>query len=168
MRGCIRNELYSCFIFGEAGGDRKFLLRLTEEKKFKYHTAKWSFNYSNGSGGSPDCVLKKCNRESAFPSFDLILCFVDLDKLKHDFPNSWEEEKTALEDKYPSITIIWYEDNAEDVYKKVLGKKAVGLSKRRINALARKEVGQFINSPLWKKIIDIISKKEQQLNNKKR
>lgn len=50
-------ELYTCFIFGEGKRDKNFLIALIDLKKFKYHTAKWTFNYSNSSGGSAEIIL---------------------------------------------------------------------------------------------------------------
>jgi hypothetical protein len=102
-------EKYSCFIFGEGRKDKNFLITLFDLTKFKYHTRKWIFSYGNGHGESPKEILKKCHRESSLYSFDLTLCFIDLDKLKGDFPKTKD---------YSHIKIIWQIDNAEDEYKK--------------------------------------------------
>ena len=87
------SKSYSCFIFGEGRKDKKFLITLFDLPKFKYHTSKWTFSYSNSSGGSAEVVLEKCYKESSNYAFHLILCFIDLDKLKEDFPKTWNARK---------------------------------------------------------------------------
>ena len=89
-------ERYSCFVFGEGKRDKDFLIILIDLPKFKYHTRKWKFNYSNSSGGSASTILEKCQKESISCDFDLTLCFMDLDKLKEDFHGTWNEEKSQL------------------------------------------------------------------------
>ncbi len=153
-------ERYSCFIFGEGKRDKDFLTTLIDLPKFKYHTSKWTFSYSNASGGSAEMVLEKCHRESSSYAFDLILCFIDLDKLKKDFSKEWSKKKKELEEKHTNIEIIWQIDNAEDEYKKVLGEIN---SKHRINQQAKRQITKFINSKFWKRILKPIKEKEQNL-----
>lgn len=154
---------YTCLIFGEGRRDKKFLIALTELEKFKFHTPNWTFSYGNGSGGSVEDILQSCHRETLGRAFDLVLCFIDLDKLKKDFPRKWKTKKVEIEKnaKNLGIDIIWNRDNAEDEYRKVLGN--VGVRKHRLNEMARKQAGRFINSRLWKSILKSIKHKEQQL-----
>lgn len=112
---------YTCFIYGEGKRDKNFLITLFNLKKFQHHSSNWIFQYDSAWGGSAKNILEKCQKESSSFSFDLILCFIDLDKLKEDFPKTWKKEKNTLEEKYPKIKIIWQINNAEDEYKKVLG-----------------------------------------------
>lgn len=151
---------YTCFIFGEGKRDKDFLTALIDLPKFKYHTSKWRFNYGNSSGGSAEIVLERCYRESSSYIFDLILCFIDLDKLKEDFPKTWNKKKKKLERRYANIKIIWQIDNAEDEYKKVLGKIK---GKHETNRQAKKQIKKFINSEFWKRILEPIKEKEESL-----
>lgn len=159
MNKLITINKYSCLMFGEGGSDRKFLISLTELKQFQYHTANWVFHYSNGSGGSPACILGKCEKHDPNRAYDLVMCFIDLDKLKDDYPSKWQDEKTKLEERYSQIHIIWHLDNLEDVLKKTLGKHS--LRKHSIHVLAKQEISKFINSELWNEIVQIIKKEEE-------
>jgi len=161
----LLKERYSCFIFGEGKRDKDFLTTLIDLPKFKYHTSKWTFSYSNSSGGSAKIILQKCYKESSSYSFDLVMCFVDLDKLKEESPKTWEKEKIKLEEKYSSIKIIWQIDNAEDEYKKVLGEIK---GKHKINKQAKEQVEKFINSEFWKRILKAIKGKEKSLEKTKK
>ncbi len=158
-------EKYSCFIYGEGGKDRAFLQKLILLDKFLYHAKKWEFQFDNASGNSPKTVLEKCHKTSMPYSYDLVLCFIDIDKLKHDYPKAWEKEKSELERKYSNIHIIWQIENAEDEYKKGLGKISNDCKgKSALNNLAKKEIRKFINSEFWKKILNPILKKEKELD----
>jgi len=144
---------YSCLVFGEGKKDKDFLRTLIDLEKFKFHASKWNFNYSNASGGSAKTVLERCCKESSCCKYDLVLCFVDLDDLKSDYPKTWGKEREKLERQYLSfgIEIIWQLDNAEDEYKRILGSQCKG--KHHVNKLARKEIKNFINSDFWKRIL---------------
>ncbi len=149
---------HSCLVFSEGGKDKKFLMALIDLPKFKYHTKNWVFNYDNASGSSPEIILKKCQNAIFNASYDLAICFIDLDKLKSDHKKTWESEKRKLEIKYSGITIIWQIDKAEDEYKKVLGN--LRYSKYKLNKVAKRRVKEFINSDFWKRILKPIRDKE--------
>lgn len=160
----IITKKYSCLIFGEGRKDKNFIKALIDLKKFKDHTLNWTFNYGNAPGGSAEMILKKCQKEIFNYSYDLIICFIDLDKLKSDYPNNkWKEEKKKLEKKYLNFKIIWQLDNLEDEFKKVLGNQYK--SKHKLNNLAKQKVNKFINSSFWKRILKPIKEKEQKLIN---
>lgn len=148
---------FTCFVYGEGGNDKHFLMNLFELKKFKYHTNKWRFTFSNASGSSAETVLDKCKKEIQGISYQLVLCFIDLDKLKHDYKNGWEKEKVGLEKKYDQIKVIWQKDKLEDELKKVLGKQ---FTKRKLNNLAKLKIKEFINSNFWNRILNPIKEKE--------
>jgi len=147
----MKRRKYSCFAFGEGGNDKKFIIALIELDKFKYHTKKWVFNYGNASGQCAEEILKRCRGEISKINYDLVLCFIDLDDLKNDYPNTWENKRSAIEKEYSGIEIIWQVENAEDEYKKVL-RLQYG-SKGKINKLARKNIQTFINSDFYKKYL---------------
>jgi hypothetical protein len=155
---------YSFLVFGEGGADKKFLVQLIELRKFKDHTKKWVPNYDHASGGSPRTILEQCKRYVSDKTYDLVLCFIDLDKLKTDFSKKWEEEKAKLEEEFSEFTIIWLIDRAEDEYVRVLGDLRCG--KFKLNALAKKNIEKFINSELWKRILQPIKEKEDELDKK--
>ncbi|MDD4527960.1 MAG: hypothetical protein PHF25_08010 [Candidatus Margulisbacteria bacterium] len=157
---------YSFLVFGEGGGDKKFLIKLIDLDKFKFHTKNWVPNYGNASGGSPRNILEQCKGAVSGRAYDLVLCFIDLDKLKSDFPKQWQKEKDKLEQDFSEFVIIWQLDKAEDEYKRVLGELKHG--KFKLNIVARKSVEKFINSELWKRIIQPIKDKELELENKRK
>lgn len=159
----MRKQKYSGFIYGEGSGDKNFIVRLFKLQKFKFHTEKnWTFNYGNASGSSVETVLFKCRKAILNRSFNLILCFIDVDKLKQDFKEKWTIEQKKLEKKYSEIYIIWQYDKAEDEYKKALGENYG--SKRKLNKLAKEKINKFINSDFWKRILAPIKNKEGELN----
>ena len=84
---------FSCYVYGEGRKDKNFLKTLIYLRKFRYHTPKWTFNYGNASGGSAETVLKKCKNATSGHSYNLVLCFVDLDNLKSDFLKTWKKRK---------------------------------------------------------------------------
>lgn len=157
---------YSFLVFGEGGADKKFLIKLIDLDKFKFHTKKWIPSYGNASGDSPRTILEQCKGAASGKAYHLIICFIDLDKLKSDFPKQWLEEKDKLEKEFSEFTIIWQLDKAEDEYKRVLGELKCG--KFKLNAIAKKSVEKFINSPLWKRILKPIKDKELELGLKNR
>ena len=153
---------HSCFIFSEGGKDRKFytsLISLLEE----YHARKWKFQYDNASGSAPNIILKQCKNITKETSYNLILCFIDIDKLKSDYPKKWEEEKIKLEQSYSYIKIIWHDENLEDEICRVL--LLENKSKHKISIIAKKRIKEFVNSQIYKKIKKIISDKETTLEN---
>jgi len=151
----------TCLIFGEGGNDKKFLMALIDLPKFKYHTKKWFFTPDNASGSSPEIILEQCSKAALRANYDLILCFIDLDTLKNDYPKSWENEKRALEQRYLGIIIIWQIDKAEDEYKRAIGIECYG--KHKINKLAILKIDKFVNSDFWKRILKPIKDKEMEL-----
>jgi len=157
---------YTCYVYGEGRKDKNFLKTLINLKKFKYHTSKWFFNYGNSSGGSAKIILEKCRKVTLEYSYDLVLCFIDLDGLKTDHPKNWKKKKEDLEKSYSDFKIIWQIDNAEDEYRKVLGK--LSKSKYQTNKLAKKMVGKFINSHYWKRILKPIKEKEKEFEKQRK
>ncbi len=158
-----RVKKYTCFIYGEGRRDKSFLISLIELKKFKYHTFKWQFNYGNASGGSAISIVDKCRKEVMGIDYDLIICFIDIDKLKDDFPKKWKDKKRQIESKYRdlNLVILWQLNNAEEEYMKVLGDLKVG--KHKLNELAKERVKDFINSDFWDRIMGVIKDREIKL-----
>ncbi|MFA5310249.1 MAG: hypothetical protein WC386_00955 [Candidatus Paceibacterota bacterium] len=147
---------YTGYVYGEGVRDKKFLMKLITLDNFQYHTSNWSFNYGSAHGCSPKVILESCKKETSGYAYDLVLCFIDLDKLKeeaNDKNKKWEKEKEKLEKEYKKIKIIWNEDCFEDEAKKVLGGD---YGKHKTNKIARENVKKFINSSYYKKILKAI------------
>ena len=151
---------YSCLAFSEGGKDKKFLMALIPLLE-EYHAKKWAFNYDNASGSSPKTILMQCQNAPFVDSYHLVICFIDLDKLKSDYPTTWEKEKLKLEQEYLSFTIIWQINNLEDEFIKVLGDRCCG--KHKLNKIARQKIQEFKNSDFWKRILKPIKDKEREL-----
>ena len=151
---------YSCLVFSEGGSDKKFLMALVPLLE-EYHAIKWSFNYDNASGSSPETILKRCQGVQFVDAYSLVICFIDLDKLKTDYPKTWNSEQQRLEQKYSKFKIMWQIDNLEDEIKKVLGDLCCG--KHTLNITARRKIKQFKNSDLWKRILKTIKDREHEI-----
>lgn len=152
----------TCFVYSEGGKDRKFLQVLICELE-KFHAKKWFFNYDNASGGSASFILNKCYGAIRRVSYDVVICFVDLDRLKSESKEKkvdWKREKSELEKKYLDlgISIIWWKDNLEEELNKVLGEVKCG--KWKINKKAKEEIEKFKNSDIWQNILNILREKD--------
>lgn len=162
----IPKKKYTCLLYGEGKRDRNFLDALRGLEKFRFYTKKWSnFRTDNHHGSSAKDILISCKK--SIRAEDLVLCFIDLDDLKNDYPSSWKEEKKKLELKYKkdNIIIIWQVDNAEDEYERVIP-EIKNRSKNRKNKIAIEKIKEFINSKFWKRILKPIKEKEEYLENK--
>ena len=157
----IKKYKYSCLFFAEGKKDKNFLYALIELDKFKYHTANWNISTDNASGASPRDILGQCLKVTRGVSYDLIVCFIDLDKLKSDYRKTWQREKIILEAEFSSFKIIWQEDNAEDEYRRVIGGERAG--KHIVNKLAKENIEKFINSKYWKRVIECVAGREREL-----
>lgn len=156
----IITKKFQCLLFCEGESDKKFIYSLIDLKKFKYHTKNWEFIPDNATGESPKTILEQCVKRLNGYSFHMVLCFIDLDKLKQDYPKKWSIFKKEFEKKYFTeykISIIWQLDNLEEEIKKVLGCKC---GKHKIHTLAKKEINKFINSDYYKRILKPIQEFE--------
>lgn len=126
-----------------------------------FHVKKWSFSYDNASGGSASYILKKCFEITKGTSYDVIICFIDLDRLKSEKKKDWVIEKKKLEESYLklNISIFWWENNLEEELNRVLSINSCG--KWRINKKAKEEMEKFVNSKIWKNILEILRKIEK-------
>jgi hypothetical protein len=164
----IKTKLYSLFLFGEGEKDRKFLQKLADSEKFSFHADKWFPKFSNSHGVSPACVLDDCVKQSMGESYDLIICFIDLDWMIKKFPKDWEKQKKLLEDKYENlhnIKIIWQVEKAEDEYRRALGKNDISDTRAVYEAL--RNINSFINKEFYNRIMELIKNKERDLDSKK-
>ncbi len=156
-------EKKSCLFYGEGRKDRKFLSKLAGLDKFGYHTKDaWVFPFQTGSwhGDSPKDILIGCKNEQKDGQY--ALCFIDIDKLQHDFPVSWKDEKIQLEAEAENskVKIIWQSKDLEDEIIRVLSggseSKARRLrrkSKHDLNKLATENIELFVNSNYWNTLL---------------
>lgn len=152
----------SGLMFGEGVQDKKFIIALMSLRKFKYYTQNWNeFNYDNSTGKFPGNVLESCANSVKGKDYDLVICFVDLDKLKTDYPKDWEKKKEELEKKYneEDIRIFWHNDKLEDEMNKIikLDKKK---GKKKIRSESHKRIKEFVNSQYWERLIKMIKEAE--------
>ncbi len=138
---------YTGLLFGEGRKDKKFLYTLTCLDKFQYHTKNWVFRVESAHGCSAMDILGKCIISSSGVE-KLIICFIDSDDLKNDYPNNWEDQKKLLENQANenNIKIIWQIDNAEEEFIEVLGAEYKNISKHKLNKEAMAQIDKFINS----------------------
>lgn len=165
MTKIVIKAKYSCLFFSEGRKDKKFLQALAELKSFRYATKNWNIVFDNASGSSPKVILESCRKVTTNSGHDIILCFIDLDKLKEDHSGSWEKVKDDLEKEYSKFVIIWHIDSAEEEYRRVVGGESIG--KHQLNKLAKKKIAEFIKSNLWKRILEPIKNRETELDSRK-
>ncbi len=138
MTKTIIKSKYTGLLFGEGCKDKKFLQALSGLEKFKYYTQNWEeFSCDHAFGGSPRNILEQCRKVTYQVQFNIIICFIDLDKLKKDFPKTWQKEKDKLEKEYSDFSIVWQLDNAEEEYKKFIGEQK---DKNKLNKLVIKRI----------------------------
>lgn len=155
----MKKEKLTCLFFGEGRKESSFYRELTEHQTFNYHTKNWRFSFDHGPGSATD-VLNKCNRSISGISYDLVLCFVDTDLLKSTYGSRYKKEKEKIENNYKNISVIWQESNLEEEIQKVLGKK---FNKHKTNLMAKKNISEFINSDIYKRILKEIKNKEKSI-----
>lgn len=145
----------SCLLFGEGGKEQIFFRFFEKTKRFKnkYYES-WEIEHDHASGSSCRTVLTKCINTINGRSFDLVLCFIDLDKLFSDYPDQkrLKSEKEELDNlaKDRGINIIWQDRNHEDELSKASGGKLSG-KKHMKNRLDRHEI-LIVKSNFLKKI----------------
>lgn len=153
---------FTALLFGEGGRDRKFINELIEVKQFKYRfDSKWAFLTDNATGGSPETILKKCKQASDNREYKLVICILDLDQLVLQFPKTYKKEMTRLSCAFPSISIFWNHNCLEDEIKKSITFEGKG--KKKTNRLADKNINKFVNTKYWKRFINIIESREEEL-----
>jgi hypothetical protein len=149
----------TCLLYGEGRREKRFICALIALDKFKYHTRLWHEPIiDNWHGCSAKDVLENCAKRASEASFNLVICILDIDDLKNDYPNTWEQEKNNFELKYSNIEIIWQIENAEDEYEKIL--QVSGLSKKEILSLAIAKIDRFVNSDYWNRVMACFQRKE--------
>lgn len=158
-----RYEKYTALLFGEGGKEKRYFTLFESSKKFKDKFPNWSVTFDNASGESCQVVLEKCiNHVKTNRSYDLVICFIDLDKLYSDFADKHEEKKVELENiaEQNGIRIIWQADCHEDELSRAAEKEIV---KARLKQELKKHGAKIINSGFTKKILALFEEKTRLL-----
>ena len=154
-----RQKKKTCLLFGEGRKEETFFSFLEKTEKFKSKFFYWSILTDHASGESPEIILQKCITVSSQIEYNLILCFIDYDKLIHDYPRNHDKKKKELDDLAESknIKIIWQHNNHEEELSKATAGKISGKAamKRRLNLHEEK----IVNSTFFKSIINHFSDK---------
>lgn len=129
--------LKTALLYGEGKDEYTFLSFLLGTRKFKFLENQWYIDADHASGCSCYDILMCCIKAIHNKDWDVVLCFIDTDDLKNDFPRDFkvkkiEFEKLAAEN---GIEIVWQEENLEDVLriatKGKISKK--GVLKKKLN-----------------------------------
>jgi hypothetical protein len=149
----------TCLLFGEGAKELIFFHFLERTKKFEnLYYKDWVITPDHASGCSCRNVLEKCIKTISDASFDLILCFIDLDKLSDDFrnPKDCEKEKKDLEQlaKKFNINIIWQDKNHEDELKRATKGKIKGKAHMKKRLFKNEDL--VVKSDFVKKILNYL------------
>jgi hypothetical protein len=148
----------SCLLFGEGRGSEKRFFEFLE-RSYKWtslYETNWSMHHDFASGSSAKTILNACLKSAYNIEYNLILCFIDLDDLKHDYENSYLEERekidielTAMCSEEKMILVVWQEENLEDELSRIVGRK---VKKNRVKQELKNHNIKIINSNFAKNI----------------
>jgi hypothetical protein len=113
-------------LFGEGGKEVTFFNFLLKTEKFEFLENVWSFETGHASGSSCETVLAKCIKlKNDEREYEKVLCFIDTDKLTHDFPKSYTQKREELNARaeQEGIEIIWQESDHENELSRATGGK---------------------------------------------
>lgn len=112
-----KKVLKTALLYGEGKHENTFFSFLLGTRKFKVLEKDWFIDSDHASGCSAKDVLLGCIKSIDKTKRDVVLCFIDTDDLKHDFPKDYAEKKIELEvmATEKNIEIVWQEENLEDV-----------------------------------------------------
>lgn len=115
----------AALLFGEGRKEKTFFNFLLGTAKFRELEDEWFIATGHASGSSCRDVLDKCISAKHEREYELILCFIDTDKLAHDYPTTHEKEKEKIEAiaRENGIEIFWQESNHEKVLEEATGGK---------------------------------------------
>ena len=133
----------SALLYGEGRKEVVFFNFLLKTDKFKFLEKVWAIETGHASGSSPEVILKKCiETKNDEREYEKVLCFIDTDKLKHDFPHSHVEKKQQLEDLAATndVTIIWQDTNHESELKSATSGKIAQKNGMRRRLELHKEI----------------------------
>ncbi len=112
-----KKQLKTALLYGEGTDEHTFFNFLLRSEKFLFLQKDWSFDTDHASGCSCVDILNSCIASIFGKKLDIVLCFIDTDDLKHDFPKIFEKKKLELE-KLASeygIEIVWQVENLEQI-----------------------------------------------------
>ncbi|MBN1584989.1 hypothetical protein JW899_01340 [Candidatus Uhrbacteria bacterium] len=148
-------------LYGEGRRDRKFLEALASVPQFQYHTKGWIPKFDNWHGCSAKNTIEGCRKAFCKYGAKFTICLIDIDDLKHDYPEDWDEQKLKIEqDEVGWLSIVWQYENAEDEYRKVIPDLYNG-DKTAKNREAVRRIAEFVNCDLWKRIMEEFERKAE-------
>lgn len=159
-----RYEKFTALLFGEGGKETRFFAIFEKSAKFKELFPMWSINVDHASGEACKVILEKCIRFcSSNNDFDLVLCFIDTDKLHSDFKDSHEQHKRDLEELASSknIIIVWQEQDHEQELSRAIGR---AINKSRLKQQLKAHEIELINSDFAKRILKHFTDYEEKLD----
>lgn len=150
----VRYEKLTVLFFGEGGKEKRFFAMLENSRKFRDLLPHWAVTPDHAQGESCEVILNKCIASTANKSFDVVLCFIDLDKLNHDFGVKGQAQKLKLEEKARehNIHIIWQDQDHEQELSRAAGRV---IGKDRLKQLLKTKSIEIkiVNSPFVKRIM---------------
>lgn len=163
----VRYEKLTVLFFGEGGKEKRFFAMVENSTKFRELLPNWSITPDNASGESCEVILTKCiSTCNGNKSYDVVLCFIDTDKLKSDYGSNSEVHKERLERKAQeceaNIHIIWQEQDHEEELSKAADRE---ITKARLKKLLKTKVVEIkiMNSVFVKRIFSILTRFESDL-----
>ncbi len=142
----------TCLLFGEGHREENFFVFLEGTERFKNRFSDWSIQTEHAQGEGCAVVLRKCIQVIEQREFDLVLCFIDTDKLIADYSTTHQKERVKLDNlaKEKGIKIIWQEENHEAELERATGGKITG--KAGMKGRLKRHETRLINSQFVKKI----------------
>ncbi|MCF7815791.1 MAG: hypothetical protein K9M10_02630 [Candidatus Pacebacteria bacterium] len=144
----VRQIKKMCLLFGEGGKEEIFFRFLENSNRFKNRFPDWGIEMSHASGEACSVILQKCINFTSKRGFDLVICFIDTDKLQEHGSRS-EEEKNRLEQLATEhrIKIIWQDPDHESELSRATNgriKGKAGMRRRLENNLQAISKSAFI------------------------
>lgn len=122
----FRPKKRPALLFGEGRKEVVFFNFLLKTDKFKFLEKEWNFETGHASGSSCEQVLRMCIQvKNDEREYEKVICFIDTDKLQHDFPESYVEKKQELEELAATEEVIihWQEiDHESELHRATAGK----------------------------------------------
>lgn len=157
----VRYEKFTAYFFGEGGKEKRFFRMFENSEKFKQLLPNWVITPDNAHGESCETILNKCIAScTGNRSYDVVFCFIDLDKLTHDYGHEAEEQKARLEEKAErcsaNIYIIWQDQDHEQELSRAAG-KVINKARLKQQLNNRRNAIKIMNSGFAKQLIEIMN-----------
>ena len=88
-----RKVLKTALLYGEGSHEYTFFNFLLKTEKFAFLESNWYIDTDHASGCSCKDIIDSCIKAISGNKPDVVLCFIDTDDLKHDFPKTHKLKK---------------------------------------------------------------------------